>query len=68
MNTGEREFSKVLENQDQMEQLENVVKEHGQKWAKAADEWVRENPYLAMAAALAVGCAVAALISRSSRD
>lgn len=66
MNTEERGFQTVLENSEQIEQLEKAVQEKGQEWLRAADEWVRENPYLAMGIALAAGVTIAALIS--SRD
>ena len=62
MNAEEREFSKTLENNDQVEQLEKAMRERGQEWLEATDEWVRENPYLAMGIALAAGVAIAALI------
>jgi ElaB/YqjD/DUF883 family membrane-anchored ribosome-binding protein len=62
MNAEEREFSKTLENNDQVEQLEKAMRERGQEWLETTDEWVRENPYLAMGIALAAGVAIAALI------
>jgi ElaB/YqjD/DUF883 family membrane-anchored ribosome-binding protein len=64
MNTEERGFQQVLENQEQIEQLEKVVRERGQEWLATAEEWVRENPYLAMGIAFAAGLTIAALITK----
>jgi ElaB/YqjD/DUF883 family membrane-anchored ribosome-binding protein len=61
MNTKER-ISEVIENPEQIQEIAETVQEEGKKWLGAADDFVRRNPYLAMGIALAVGCAVAALI------
>ena len=66
MNAEERTFNPVLENHEHIEQLEQAVTEHGREWLATADEWVKENPYLALGIAFAAGCAVAALLN--SRD
>ena len=62
MNAKENEFTRVIENSDQVEQLQQAVVEHGREWMAAADDWIRHNPYLAMGIALAVGCAIAAVL------
>lgn len=64
MNAKEREFSKVLENQEQVEQLEQVVAERGREWMQTADKWIRHNPYMAMTIAVVAGCAVVALLRK----
>lgn len=64
MNTEERGFEKVLENPEQLEHIEKAVREHGQEWLATAEEWVRENPYLAMGIAFAAGLTIAALIAK----
>ena len=64
MNTREQEFSKVLENENQTEQLEQAITEQGREWLHVADEWVRRNPYLAIGIAVAAGCAIASLIRK----
>ena len=61
MDTRER-ISEIVENPEQVEELAAVVQEEGKKWLSAADDFVRQNPYLAMGIALAAGCAIAALI------
>jgi ElaB/YqjD/DUF883 family membrane-anchored ribosome-binding protein len=66
MNAEERAFDTALENNDQVEQLQKAVQEHGREWLATAEEWVKENPYLALGIAFAAGCAVAALLN--SRD
>ena len=64
MNTKEREFTNVLENNDQVEQLEKAVQEKGREWLQATDEWVHQNPYLALGIAFAAGITIAAIISK----
>lgn len=64
MNMEERGFGKVLESQEQIEQIEKVVREKGQEWLAVAEEWVHENPYLAMGIAFAAGLTIAALITK----
>jgi ElaB/YqjD/DUF883 family membrane-anchored ribosome-binding protein len=64
MNAQEREFSNVIENMDQVDQLEQTVTEQGQQWLRVADQWVRRNPYLAIGAAALIGCAIAACLRR----
>ncbi|HMJ91151.1 MAG TPA: hypothetical protein VK530_15115 [Candidatus Acidoferrum sp.] len=64
MNAEEREFSRTLENQEQVDQLEQTVSERGREWLQAAEQWVRRNPYLAIGIAAAVGCAVVSLMRK----
>ena len=61
MDTRER-ISELAENPEQVQELAEAVQEQGKQLLQTADEFVRRNPYLAMGIALAVGCAVAALI------
>ena len=65
MNTEERGFtSKIVENSDQVEELEQALQERGQEWLATADDWIKRNPYLAIGIALAAGVTIAALISK----
>lgn len=59
-----QEFTSVLENQEQVDQLEQVVAEQGREWLQTADQWIRRNPYLAMGIAVAAGCALIAFMHR----
>jgi ElaB/YqjD/DUF883 family membrane-anchored ribosome-binding protein len=68
MNAEEREFSKTLENMDQVDQLEETVAEQSQQWLRAADQWVRRNPYLALGIAAAAGCVLIALMRGGDED
>jgi ElaB/YqjD/DUF883 family membrane-anchored ribosome-binding protein len=61
MDTRER-ISEIVENPEQVEELAEAVQEEGKKWLEAADEFIRQNPYLALGIALAAGCAIATLI------
>ena len=61
MDTRER-ISELAENPEHVQELAEAVQEQGKQLLQTADEFVRRNPYLAMGIALAVGCAVAALI------
>lgn len=62
MNAEEREFAKVWENQEQVDQLEQAVAARGREWTQMADQWIRRNPYIAIGLAAAVGCALIALM------
>ena len=64
MNAEEREFAKVLENQEQVDQLEQVVATRGREWLHTADTWIKQNPYMAMTLAVVAGCAVVALLRK----
>jgi ElaB/YqjD/DUF883 family membrane-anchored ribosome-binding protein len=61
MDTRER-ISEIVENPEQVEELAEAVQEEGKKWLDAADEFIRQNPYLALGIALAAGCAIATLL------
>jgi ElaB/YqjD/DUF883 family membrane-anchored ribosome-binding protein len=61
MDTRER-ISEIVENPEQVEELAEAVQQEGKKWLEAADEFIRQNPYLALGIALAAGCAIATLI------
>ena len=63
MDTRER-VSEILENPEQVHELAEKVQEQGKQIISAIDDFVRDNPYLAMGIALAAGCAIAALISK----
>jgi ElaB/YqjD/DUF883 family membrane-anchored ribosome-binding protein len=64
MNAEEREFSKVIEDMDQVDHIEETITEQSQQWLRAADQWVRRNPYLAIGAAALVGCVIVACLRR----
>lgn len=61
MNTKER-ISEVIENPEQLHELAETVQEEGKRLLSTADEFIRRNPYLALAIALAAGCAIAACL------
>lgn len=48
--------------------LREELADAAQTWLRRADEFIRENPWLCIAVAAGVGCAVACALRRSSME